>query len=79
VELTSWLMGAAWDTSRAVIDFTDGAITLFGCPSQNIWLPIKVSHRSPATPLNKFNGLDYTRFARRYSGYLVLDFFSWSY
>jgi hypothetical protein len=38
-----------------------------------------VSYRSPATPLDESNGLDSTRFARRYSGYLVLDFFSWRY
>ena len=33
----------------------------------------------PQPQLTRLTGLDYTRFARRYLGYLVLDFFSWRY
>jgi hypothetical protein len=33
----------------------------------------------PQPRLTRWVGLDCTRFARRYSGYLLLDFFSWRY
>lgn len=68
-----------WDTSRATIHFTYGAITHYGHSSQSVQLCIVVSHRGPATPANKLAGLGSTRFARHYSGYLLLDFFSWRY
>jgi hypothetical protein len=33
----------------------------------------------PQPHSTRFSGLGYTRFARHYSGYLFLDFFSWRY
>ena len=64
---------------RPRIDFAHGAITLFGHPSQSVWLSIRVPYRSPATPTDESVGLDSTRFARRYLGYLFFDFYSWRY
>ena len=66
-----------WEHSRVTLLFTDGAITLYGLPSQTVWLRIMnltLRSRNPDWP--KSIGLDCTRFARRYSGYLLLDFFS---
>ena len=61
-----------WDTSRAAKHFIYRAITFYGHPSQSVWLCFEVSRRSPATPTHECVGLDCTRFARRYSGYLNL-------
>ncbi len=56
------------DTTRASSYFAYGALTLSGVFSQRLQLYLSVSHRSPTTPLNKFNGLGSFPFARRYLG-----------
>ena len=69
-----------WDTPKVKNGFADGAITLSGRPSQTFWLLFfnpRSESRNPERACSL--GLGCTRFARRYLGYLCLDFFSWRY
>ena len=68
-----------WDTPSAKFRFAYGAITHYGRTSQCVRLQNLITYRSPATPVNKFTGLDSSRFARHYSGNLLLDFYSCGY
>ena len=55
-----------WDPTRALQDFTYGAITLFCRTFQNVPLSIQISYCSPATPSDKSDGLGSSAFARHY-------------
>ena len=57
---------STWDTSRLLQDFAYGAFTPYGRLFHAVPLSIWISHRGPATPFCKQNGLGCSAFARRY-------------